>query len=189
MSKATDTTPATKRASYQEIKESGEDVPLRKRVAASIVLNPSTTSELAERFPEKSKNALRPRVNELLRMGCVEREGTRENPSGHEAYVHHITDRGERYLRGECDPDPTPPLSDLQGEVVDVARAVCADASTMDRLREVVRTHDGARLRRDPDWNPPHDLTRDTPGLTDEERERIKADPVLELEDFVGDGE
>ena len=84
-------TPQTKTDAYKRVKESGEDVSLREKVAASIADKPATTSELSDRFPEHSSNALRPRVDELLRMGCVKRSDTRINPSGHEAYIHHLS--------------------------------------------------------------------------------------------------
>jgi len=186
MSTHTDTTPETKRDSFRTIKEAGDDVSLRKKVAAAIAMEPATTSELADRFEQHSSNATRPRVNELIRMGCVERSGTRTNPSGHDAYVHYITAKGERYLRGECDPEPAPTLSELQSEVVDAARAFCAGASNQERLEQAVKSHDGSKIRRDPEWSPPHTLAEQTDSLTDEERERIKSDPVLELEDFEG---
>jgi len=190
------TTPETKADAYKHVKESGEDVSLRQKVAASIAENPATTSEVSDRFPEHSSNALRPRVDELRRMGCVKRSGTRTNPSGHEAYVHHLTTTGERYLRGEVDPDPRPTLSTLKTEVVDVARAVVHDDAPADTLEAVVNDHDAEKLARDPEWTPPYDMTKDTDGtdgstgaqLTDEERERVENDPVLEVSDFVDGG-
>ena len=186
-------TPQTKADAYERVTASGEDVSLRVKIAASIADEPATTSELADRFPEHSANATRPRVDELLRMGCVERSGTRTNPSGHDAYVHHLTARGEAYLRGEVDPDPGPTLSELKTDVVDVARAVVNDDAPAAALEQVVNDHDATKLTRDPDWTPPYSMTDDTDtdtdddGLTEEERERIKADPVLELSDFEGD--
>ena len=186
------TTPQTKTDAYKRVKESGEDVSLREKVAASIADEPATTSELSDRFPKHSSNALRPRVNELLRMGCVERSGKRTNASGHEAYIHHLTTTGERYLRGEVDPEPRPTLSELKTEVVDVARAVAHGDAPIDALETVVQNHDTAKLTRDPDWTPPYNMTDDDtdsePELTDEEREQIEADPVLEVSDFI-DGE
>ena len=180
------TTPETKREAYKQIKASCADVSLRKKVAASIAEEPATTSELSDRFPKHSSNALRPRVDELRRMGCVERSGTRTNPSGHEAYLHHLTNTGEQYLRGEIDPDPGPTLSELKTEVVDVARAVVHGDAPIDALEPVVQNHDAEKLDSEPDWTPPYDMTDDTDdGLTDEERERIKNDPVLELSDFT----
>ena len=183
-------TPKTKTDAYKQIKEAGDDVSLRKKVAASIADAPATTSGLSDRFPEHSSNALRPRVDELLRMGCVERSGTRTNPSGHDAYVHHLTATGERYLRGEVDPDPGPTLSELKTEVVDAARAVVHGDAPPDALETVVNDHDAAKLARDPEWTPPYDMTdddtnTDADGLTDEQREKIKNDPVLEMSDFV----
>lgn len=181
-------TPQTKADAYERVTASGEDVSLRVKIAASIADEPATTSELADRFPDHSANATRPRVDELLRMGCVERSGTRTNPSGHDAYVHHLTARGEAYLRGEVDPDPGPTLSELKTDVVDVARAVVNDDAPVAALEQVVNDHDATKLTRDPDWTPPYSMTDDTDtdddGLTEEERERIKADPVLELSDF-----
>lgn len=182
------TTPQTKTDAYKRVKESGEDVSLREKVAASIADEPATTSELSDRFPEHSSNALRPRVDELLRMGCLERSGTRTNPSGHEAYIHHLTNTGARYLRGEVDPEPHPTLSELKTEVVDVARAVAHGDAPTDALKTVVNDHDAAKLTRDPDWTPPYSMTDTEDTLTDEQREEIKNDPVLELSDFT-DGE
>ena len=186
------TAPDTKREAYKRVKASGEDVSLRKKVAASIAEEPATTSEISDRFPEHSSNALRPRVDELRRMGCVERSGTRTNPSGHEAYVHYLTNTGERYLRGEVDPDPGPTLSELKTEVVDAARAVVHEDAPIDALESVVQNHDAEKLAREPDWTPPYDMTdtndiNDTndDGLTEEERERIENDPVLEVSDFL----
>ena len=186
------TTPQTKTDAYKRVKESGEDVSLREKVAASIAEEPATTSELSDRFPEHSSNALRPRVDELLRMRCIERSGTRTNPSGHEAYVHHLTNTGERYLRGEADPDPGPTLSELKTEVVDAARAVVHEDAPIDALETVVQNHDAEKLAREPDWTPPYDMTdtndtNDTndDGLTEEERERIENDPVLQVSDFI----
>ena len=179
-------TPQTKTDAYKHVKESGEDVSLRRKVAASIAQEPTTTSELSDRFPEHSSNALRPRVNELLRMRCVERSGTRTNPSGHEAYVHVLTARGERYLRGEIDPEPRPTLSELKSDVVTVARAVVNGDAPTEALETVVNDHDAAKLARDPDWTPPYSMTESDPDdeLTEEQREQIKNDPVLELSDF-----
>lgn len=186
-------TPQTKTEAYKHVKESGEDVSLRRKVAASIADEPATTSELSDRFPEHSSNALRPRVDELLRMGCVERSGTRTNPSGHDAYVHHLTNTGARYLRGEVNPEPGPTLSELKTEVVDMARAVVHGDAPADALETVVNDHDATKLTRDPDWNPPYSMTGDTddtePELTDEQREKIEADPVLEVSDFIDGGE
>ena len=185
-------TPQTKRDSYEAIKNAGDDVTLRKRVAATIAMQPATTAELADRWPDRSANAIRPRVNELIRMGCVERRGTRENPSGHDAYIHHITPKGKRYLRNEIDPEPDPTLTELQSTVVDVARSYCHGDASKDELEQAVKNHDGAKLRREPDWNPPYvpdSERKETDGLdhlTEEEIEQIENDPVLELSDFRG---
>lgn len=97
--------PKTKLEAYQEILEEGTDASLRKRVAAALSEQPMTTHELTQEF-EESANAIRPRVNELLRMYCIKRTYTRKNPSGHEAYVYEITSRGLDYLDGAIDPDP-----------------------------------------------------------------------------------
>jgi len=201
-SDTTDDTPRTTADAYRQVLDRGEDVTLRKRVAAHIAKEPATTPELAARLAGRSKNAVRPRVNELVRMGCVRREGTRTTDSGHEAFVHHITDTGQRYLAGECDPDPAPPLSELAVDVVDVARRVVADAVATDALADAVAEYDTAKHRRNPDWAPPihHDTMTDTTdtdddstdipdGLTAEEYEQIQADPVLTVADVVGDGE
>jgi len=117
-------------------------------------------------------------------MGCVQRSGKRTNPSGHEAYIHHITPKGERYLRNEINPEPAPTLSELQADVVDIAREVCSGCVPMEQLEQVVKTHDSAKLRRDPEWSPPQLLTDNSGELTADEIEQIKNDPVLDIEDF-----
>jgi len=177
----TDTTPQTTRQSYQHIRDTADDVALRKRVAAAIALSPSTTMETTQALSDASRNAVRPRINELIRMGCIEREGKRTNPSGMSAYVHHITETGERYLAGDVDPEPNPPLSELQAKVVETARAMCAGEATTDDLQERVEAHDSAKQKRNPEWEPPHTFG---PTLTDEQRKKIKADPVLSLSDY-----
>ena len=193
----TDRTTDTSRKAYKEILENGTDESLRKQVCAYIAGEPSTTHELSKAFPERSQNAIRPRVDELIRMGCIIREGKRENPSGHEAYVHHITERGEKYLQGEIDPTPNPPLSELQSNVVETARQFCTGNFDMVLLEAALETHDTAKHRRNPEWQSEFvdetqhmsetDNTDETDGteeLTDEQIEKIENDPFLELSDF-----
>lgn len=144
-------TPTTKADAYKEVLDAGEDVSLRKKVAAHLSKAPMTTDEITKKFPDRGKNSIRPRVNELLRMGCVRREGTRTNPSGNKAFVHHITSKGERYLRGEVDPEPTPPLSTIQGKVVDAARDYVRGDIDADVLEGIVAYHDRVKRRMDPD--------------------------------------
>ena len=187
----------TSRQAYREILENGTDVSLRKQVCAYLAAEPSTTHELSQAFPDRSQNALRPRVDELLRMGCIIREGKRENPSGHEAYVHHVTETGHDYLKGKIDPKPKPPLSELQGRVVDIARLVCKVQASRQSLIEAVQAHDTAKHRRNPEWTSEFvdetqhmsetENTNETDGteeLTDEQIEKIENDPFLELSDF-----
>ena len=142
----------TSRKAYREILENGTDVSLRKQVCAYIAGEPSTTHELSQAFPDNSQNAVRPRVDELLRMGCIIREGKRTNPSGHEAYVHHITETGHDYLKGKIDPPVEPPLSEYQAHVVDFARKVCKDEAWLPRLVSAIEHHDNAKHRRNPEW-------------------------------------
>lgn len=148
MSESTD----TRADAYRTIRDAGEDVSLRRQVAHAIATSgPMTTHELGQQFPERSLNALRPRVNELVRMGCLERDGTRTNPSGHDAYVHHLTDQGRAYLRGEIDPEPDPPLAELRRMVVKAARDhVNGDIDTA-MLAAVVERHDTMQRRMDPE--------------------------------------
>lgn len=138
---------------YKEIKEAGDDVALRRRVAAALASKPMTTSEVDDAFPEHSANALRPRVNELVRMDCAARKGKRENPSGHEAYVHHLTDLGHRYLEGDVDPEPTDTISGHQGKVVAIAREFLRGNADKDILQLAVENHDAAKQRMKPDWH------------------------------------
>ncbi len=160
-------TPPTKRQAYQDVKDAGEDVSLRRHVAAKLREQPDTTSGLVDRFPEHSSNAIRPRVNELLRMGCVERDGKRENPSGHEAYVHHITEKGERYLTGDVDPDPGATVAEQAKRVVAVARNVVAGNADSDDLEAAVREHDQTKARLDPDFTSDLLKTMNTQADTD----------------------
>lgn len=148
----TDTAETSIRA-YKKILAEGDDVSLRRRVAAAIADNPSTLSELDAVLDEHSTNAIRPRVNELIRMGCVERRGKRRNPSGHEAYVNHITERGWAYIRGDIDPDPEPTIAERKTKVVDIAREHVRGAADRDVLRLAVERHDEAKRRADPEWD------------------------------------
>jgi len=148
------TTPTTQKDAYKEVLEAGDDVSIRRRVAAALVDNSLTTHEITQRFEEHGKNAIRPRINELLRMGCVIREGTRTNPSGHEAYVHHLTDRGYDYVIGDIDPDPNPPLSEHKHKIVTIARHVVFGDVDTDVLRLAVEKHDRQKKIADPEWEP-----------------------------------
>jgi len=189
MSKAqphTDRTPQTSHDSYQAIRDNGDDSVLKKRVCAAIALSPSTTKETKQSLGDTSLNAVRPRINELIRMGCIEREGKRENPSGMDAYIHHVTPTGKAYLAGDVDPEVAPPLSELQRNVVDVARAFCAGDVSQEALADAVSEHDTIKKQRTPEWTPmtTETNTDDSTELTDGQREKIKADPVLQLSDF-----
>ena len=142
--------PKTKLESYQTTKDDETDTSLRYQVALELFQNGSqTTHELTQAFEDRSKNAIRPRVNELLRMRCVKREGTRQNPSGHDAAVHHITTRGIQYLRGQVEPEPGPTLSELKTEVVDVARKVVAGDADFDILQLAIEKYDQEKERRE----------------------------------------
>jgi hypothetical protein len=194
-----DKTPETKQDAYERIVNSGDDITLRKRVAAEISKQPGTTPELADRISGRSRNTIRPRVNELVRMGCVKRQGTRPTSGGNEAFIHHLTPLGDQYLLGECDPDPEPPLSELATAVVDAARQTLASAGTdtdtdrdtdtdMDALRAAVEKHDREKQRRNPQWSPPVTVSdKSGGGLSPEEREQIREDPVLTLADIEGE--
>lgn len=142
-----ETTPDTSLTAYANT----DDAPLRKQVAQALATRPMTTRELADALPERTLNAIRPRINELLRMGCLTRDGKRENPSGNAAYVNHLTPLGKRYLRGEADPEPDPPLAAIRRNVVDAARDYCAGDIDADTLAAVVRYHDGVAERLDPE--------------------------------------
>jgi len=183
-------TPRTKAESYREIKASGEDVKLRKRVCAALAIEPDTTAGLAERFRERSSNAIQPRVTELVRMGCVERRGTKENASGASAYVHHVTEKGERYLDGEINPVPGDTVSERQADVVATARQVLLGAADNDDLFAAVENHDELKARMRPDFE--SRLVQTDGGeeqtewqqMSDDERKRVRDDPVLTPEDY-----
>jgi len=151
----TTNTPSTKRQAYEELKDAGEDVSLRLQVAAALDEQPDTTAGLAKRFEDRSANAIRPRVNELLRMDCVERDGKRENRSGHEAYVHHLTERGARYLAGEIEPSVGPTVAVQAKAVVSIARGVVTDQQDLETLRAAVQEHDETKAQLDPEFVSP----------------------------------
>lgn len=142
----------TRTDAYQTVTDTDEDVSLRRQVATVVELHgPLTTQEIAQQFPERSLNAIRPRVNELVRMGCVERKGRKENPSGHEAYLHHLTDTGREYVAGHINPDPEPPIAELQRMVVKAARDYINGEIDPFILRTTVERHDRVKRQMDPD--------------------------------------
>lgn len=147
----TENVPETKIDAYQETKDSGEDVTLRREVAQELSVAPMTVHQLTKKFPERSKNAIRPRVNELLRMGCVKRNGKRTNPSGNEAYVHHITHLGERYAQGKVDPDPKPPVAELRREALETAREFLRGEESREDLAIAVERVDAMQAKMDPE--------------------------------------
>lgn len=145
-------TEPTKKEAYQELKASGEDLSLQKEVAKTIAeVGPMTTHEIAGEFPSREKNGIRPRVTELVQMGCLRREGTRMNPSGNEAAVHHLTSLGWSYLLGRADPDPKPSVSELQTQAVDVARQYLREEVNRAELAMAVERVDEMKSRMDPD--------------------------------------
>lgn len=151
-------TPSTSVDAYRELIDSGEDVTIRKKVLAAIAEEPRTSTEVAGRISGRSEKATQPRISELIRMNCVERDGKRTNPSGNDAYIHHVTETGEKYLRGEIpQPEMEPRLSELKSEVVWVARAVSRGEADMDVLKLAVERHDDQKRRLDPDWEPEDD--------------------------------
>lgn len=177
-------TQPTSLTAFEELREEDEDVSLRKQVAAEIAANPATNEELYQRIENRSRSSIRPRVNELVRMGCVKREGTRETMSGNDAYVHHITDKGRDYLEGEVDPDPLPPLSQVQTKVVQIARQVVYGSTDQETLESAVLKHDALKRRRDPDWSPPE---LEAAYLADEIPEHVEPKDTTES-DEGGDG-
>lgn len=148
------TTPDTSLEAFKEVRDSGDADNLRRRVAKEIAGDPRTTNELGKAIPDHSANAIRPRVNELIRMGCVKRDGKRRNPSGHDAYINHITPRGREYIHGLIDPDPGPTVSELQSKIVAIAREVVRGRADVDVLQIAIENHDKARRRADPEWEP-----------------------------------
>lgn len=144
------TEPDTKLEAYQEIKESGEDKSLRWQVARKLVDSPKTTHEIVQQFDSKSANAIRPRVNELVRMDCVRKSGRRTNPSGHEAYVNHLTATGWQYLQGRADPDPDPTVSQLKSEVAETAREFLREEADRTELAVAVERLDAMKDKMDP---------------------------------------
>lgn len=144
-------TPKTKLKAFEQIRESNEDDSLRKQVARKLVDEPMTVHEITQSFEERSKNAIRPRVIELLRMDCIRREGTRTNPSGNEAAVHHLTDTGWRYVQGKVDPEPDPPVSQLKSEVVEAAREFLREEIDRTELAVAVERVDAMKAKMDPE--------------------------------------
>jgi hypothetical protein len=143
----------TRDRAFEEIIESGEDMILRKEVAAHIGHEPMTPHEVTQQFPERSKNSIAPRLTELIRMGCAVKKGTRTTPAGNEAYVHHLTETGEKYVKGEVDPPQQKTVSEHKTEVVDAARKFLRGECDRAVLRLFVEDHDEAKSRVDPEWD------------------------------------
>lgn len=144
---------------YRELLTNEEDTILRKRVCAAIAIDPQTINEVTERFETRSANSIRPRVNELVLMKCVTREDKRTNPSGHDAYVHKVTQLGTEYLNGTADPEQTTRVSQHESDVVSVARQFVKGEASEDSLTEQLRQHDTAKQRMNPDWDGGLDTT------------------------------
>lgn len=116
--------PETSNDAYQTLLDRGEDETLRERVLRVLLAEPSTAKQVRKRLPERrSMNSVRPRINELLRMGLVFRTGKRKNPSGHDAYVYDaVRVRARKYLAGEYDPELLPTRSSLQDDLEEAVR-------------------------------------------------------------------
>jgi DNA-binding HxlR family transcriptional regulator len=141
---------------FKKILAEGDDVILRKQVAAHLGTQPMTPHEVAQQFPSRSKNSIAPRLTELIRMGCVEKDGKRQTPSGNDAYVHHLTELGERYVVGDADPEMGKTVSEHKSEVVAVARRfVRGDIADKSILRLYLEDHDKAKHREEPEWTSP----------------------------------
>lgn len=123
-------------------------VSVRRRVAAHLGLEPLTTPEVAQRVSDVGRNTVRPRMLELVRMGCVRRSGTRPTESGRSATVHHLTALGVEYVRGVADPSVEPPLATYRRRVVDRARAVARGEATVQALGAAVHRYDAVRDHR-----------------------------------------
>lgn len=147
-------TPETSKTAFKEVINDNENVIIRQRVAAAIADQPATTDEITKKFPNRGKNTIRPRINELIRMGCVSREGKKTNESGKEAYVNHITQTGIEYVHGNADPDLEPPIAELADDVVSFTREYINGNVDEKALKSVLERHDEAKMRRKPEWNP-----------------------------------
>lgn len=143
--------PDTSTQAYQQVRQTNQDTSLRQRVAQTLRDEPLTTNELVNRIPEHSANAIRPRVNELIRMGCVKRKGKRTNPSGHAAYVNHLTTAGERYLAGDIDPDPGPSPAQLKTQTIEAARRYLKGEIDRSAVALKLMQYDEMRRRLDPE--------------------------------------
>jgi hypothetical protein len=143
----------TRDDAFAAIIESGDDVILRKQVAAHIGHEPMTPHEVTQQFPDRSKNSIAPRLTELIRMGCAVKKGTRTTPAGNEAYIHHLTETGEQYVKGEVDPPQQKTVSEHKTEVVDAARKLLRGEINQTILRLFVEDHDEAKSRVDPEWD------------------------------------
>lgn len=148
---------------YRDLMNNEEDTILRKRVCAAIAIEPQTINEVTERFEDRSANSIRPRINELLLMGCVTRQDTRANPSGHAAYIHRVTPLGTKYLNGTADPDQAKRVSAHESEVVSVARQFTRGEATEEELTQHLLQHDAAKERMNPDWDGGLDLDLERP--------------------------
>lgn len=155
MSKAPHATDTSVRA-YQEILDAGRDDNDQRYIAALIAQADDglINEEIAKRsgIPRRTVN---PRVNELLRKGVVERDGTeRETDSGGSGKVHYLTKTGERFIRGEVDPEEVEPVSKQRRRVLDIARKYVNGDVDEDILQIAIERHDDLKRRQNPDWEP-----------------------------------
>jgi lipid II:glycine glycyltransferase (peptidoglycan interpeptide bridge formation enzyme) len=148
-----DTFEGTQIEAFNSILESGTDVTVRKEVAAHIGKDPKTLHELVD-VTGRPKNSISPRLTELVRMGCVIKKGRRETPSGQTAYVHHLTDKGEKYLKGEVDPSKRKSVNQERKDLVEVARKYIHGKTNLDELEFRVEKFEEAKERADPEWEP-----------------------------------
>lgn len=139
---------------WREVKDAGKDTTQQRKVAAALAIRPMTNEELTEFIPEMGENSVAPRVNELVRKECVEREGTRPTKQDNSAKVNHLTEKGERFLAQESDFEKKPTISERKKRVVDVAREVVWGETDPNALEIAVQAHDDAQRRLDPTWEP-----------------------------------
>ena len=150
-------TPETQRDAYKRYSDSGEKLTMRRKVAIELMQadNGLTGEEAAQLFPESKATSVQPRLTYLVRAGGARRQGRRKNEaSGEPAMVHYITEKGEKFARGEVSlPEEPPKMIDRKNKVVDIARKYCrgdVDKAMLELAVDLLEDHE-ERMKPDGD--------------------------------------
>lgn len=99
----------TSARALQEIQERGDDVSLQRQIVAALLREEPMPRRALARYMgmEDRWSSLTARVRELLDLGLLREEGTREDPeTGAQGAVLHVDDKAPEWLLGDYEPEP-----------------------------------------------------------------------------------